>query len=97
MINLPSGGAGHAEPMTAAGVAFEPLATAELGTDFDLTLYARESAAGIRLDLGYGADLLSFEEGNALLRDLATVIYKGCANPDRPLGDAFRPEATLLG
>ncbi len=97
MINLPSGGAGHAEPMTAAGVAFEPLATAELGTDFDLTLYARESAAGIRLDLGYGADLLSFEEGNALLRDLATVIYKGCASPDRPLGDAFGPDEALSG
>jgi hypothetical protein len=97
MINLPSGGAGHAEPITAAGVAFEPLATAELGTDFDLTLYARESAAGIRLDLGYGADLLSDEEGNSLLRELATIIYIGCAQPDRPLSDTFVAEATLSG
>lgn len=97
MINLPSGGAGHAEPMTAAGVAFEPLATSELGTDFDLTLYARESAAGIRLDLGFGADLLGFEEGHALLQYLAMVIYKGCASPDRPLRDVFDPDEALSG
>lgn len=97
MINLPSGGAGHAEPITAAGVAFEPLATAELGSDFDLTLYARESPAGIRLDLGYGADLLSTEEGNLLLRQLATVIYEGCAQPDRRLADVFAPLDALSG
>jgi hypothetical protein len=95
MINLPSGGAGHAEPTTSAGVAFEPLATAELGTEFDLTLYARESAAGIRLDLGYGPDLLSFQEANLLLRDLVTFIYEGCKEPDRRLGDVFAAEAAL--
>ncbi|HXU31204.1 MAG TPA: condensation domain-containing protein [Thermoanaerobaculia bacterium] len=97
MINLPSGGAGHAEPITAAGVAFEPLATVELGTDFDLTLYARESPAGLRLDLGYGADLLTAEEGNLLLQELAAVIHQGCAQPDRRLADVFALLDALSG
>jgi hypothetical protein len=94
MISLPSGGAGHAEPTTSAGVAFEPLATVE-GTEFDLTLYARESAAGLRLDLGYGPDLLTVEKGHWLLRELVGFLCEGCKEPDRRIGDAFSAEAAL--
>ncbi len=85
MLNVPSGGAGHAEPTTSAGVSFLPLATTELGTDFDLTLYARDAPGGLRLDLGYGPDLLTADEGNAVIREIARVIAEGSRQPDRPL------------
>src|SRR6185369_14178143 len=58
-FNMPTGGTGHPEPIRAGGLEVQPLLTGEVGSEFDLTVYAREHEQGLRLDLGYKAELLA--------------------------------------
>jgi condensation domain-containing protein len=87
MFNMPSGEAGHSEPLRAGGVEVEPLLTGEMGSEFDLTFYAREVAGGIRLDLGYNAGLLAPGEPLRLLEGFAALLGEFAVRPDRRLSE----------
>ncbi|HXU44324.1 MAG TPA: condensation domain-containing protein, partial [Thermoanaerobaculia bacterium] len=85
VFNMPTGGAGHAEALVAAGVAIEPVVTGEQGTEFDFTLYARELASGLRFDFGYNPNLLTKVEAGGLLAEIGSLLAAGIASPDRRL------------
>jgi hypothetical protein len=93
LFNMPSGDAGHAEPLRAGGVGLEPLLTGEMGSEHDWTFYARELAGGIRLDLGYNADLLAPGEPGLLLEGFAHLLAEVAVHPGRrlsKLGESLR-------
>ncbi|MEA2604529.1 MAG: hypothetical protein QOF89_5521 [Acidobacteriota bacterium] len=85
MFNMPSGGAGHHEPLRARGLEVEPLLTGEMGSEFPLTFYAREVGERIRLDLGYNAGVLAPGEPARLLERYAALLGEAAAHPVRRL------------
>ncbi|HEX4965435.1 MAG TPA: condensation domain-containing protein [Thermoanaerobaculia bacterium] len=87
LFNMPLGGAGHAEPLRAGGVDFEPILTGETGFELDLTFYAREVPGGIRLDLSYNANVLAPGEPERLLEGLAALLEGAAAHPERRLSE----------
>jgi hypothetical protein len=90
LFNMPSGEAGHSEPMragSAEGIEVQPLLTGEMGGELDLTFYARELPAGIRLDLGYNANLLAPGEAGRLLEGFAVLLGEVSAQPERRLSE----------
>ena len=86
-FNMPTGGTGHPEPIRSGGLAVQPLLTGEVGSEFDLTFYAREYEQGIRLDLGYKAELLTPAEAGALLAELAILLREAGNHPERRLSE----------
>ncbi len=87
LFNMPSGEAGHTEPLQAGGVEVQPLLTGEMGSEPDWTFYARELAGGIRLDLGYNANLLVPGEPAGLLEGFAGLLAEVTAHPERRLSE----------
>lgn len=87
LFNMPSGEAGHADPLVARGVEILPLLTGEMGFELDLTLYAREVAGGIRLDLGFNANLFAPAEAGSLLEGLAALLGAAASCPERRLSE----------
>ena len=87
LFNMPSGEAGHSDPLKAGGLEVQPLLTGEMGAEFDLTFYARELAAGIRLDLGFNAGLLAPGESGRLLEGFAALLAEVAAHPERRLSE----------
>jgi Condensation domain len=87
MFNMPSGGAGHHEPLRAHGLEVEPLLTGEMGSEFPLTFYAREVGERIRLDLGYNSGVLAPGEPARLLAGYAALLGEAAAHPGRRLSD----------
>ena len=81
MLNLP-----HIDGQV-AGLQVEELATPDAEAKFDLTLYARESADGLRLRLVYNANLFECERMHELLRQFAQLLERAVAAPDLPLGE----------
>jgi len=91
MFNMPSGGAGHHEPLLAHGVEIEPLLTGEMGSEFPLALYAREMGERIRLDLGYKANVLAPGEPARLLEGFAALLGEAAARPELRLSELAGP------
>jgi non-ribosomal peptide synthetase component F len=87
LFNMPTGGAGHPEAIRAGGIEVQPLLTGEVGSEFDLTFYAREQGSGIRLDLGYNAGLLAAGEAAALLAELAALAGEAVAAPEQRISE----------
>lgn len=87
LFNMPSGEAGHSDPLKAGGIEVQPLLTGEMGAELDLTFYAREMAAGIRLDLGFNANLLAPGESGRLLESFAALLAEVAAHPERRLSE----------
>ncbi|HEV2846884.1 MAG TPA: condensation domain-containing protein [Thermoanaerobaculia bacterium] len=87
LFNMPSGEAGHVEPLTAGDLEFLPLLTGEMGSEPDLTFYAREVAGGMRLDLGFNANLFAPAEAGSLLEGLAALLEEAASCPDRRLSE----------
>lgn len=85
LFNMPSGGAGHHEPLRAHGVEVEPLLTGEMGFELPLTFYAREVGERIRLDLGYNAGVLALGEPARLLERYAALLAEAAAHPEQRL------------
>ena len=52
---------------------------------FDLSLYARQSADGLRLELVYRTDLFQAATGAGLLRHFRALLEDIVADPDRPI------------
>ncbi len=96
MFNMPSGGAGHAEPLRAHGVELTPLLTGEVGSELDLTLYVREVPGGIRLDLGYNANVLAPGEPERLLAGYAVLLGEAAAHPERRLSELAGALASVV-
>ena len=94
LFNMPSGGAGHAEPLRAHGVELAPLLTGEVGSELDLTFHAREVPGGLRLDLGYNANVLAPGEPERLLAGFATLLEEAAAHPGRRLSELAGTMAT---
>ncbi|HEX3556706.1 MAG TPA: condensation domain-containing protein [Thermoanaerobaculia bacterium] len=86
-FNMPLGGTGHAEPLRAHGVELVPLLTGEVGSEYDLALYAREVPGGIRLDLGHNANVLAPGEVAQLLAGFAALLEEAVAHPERRLSE----------
>jgi Condensation domain len=97
LFNMPSGDAGHAEPLRAGGVEIEPLLTGEMGSEFDWTFYARELAGGVRLDLGFNANLLAPDEPARLLAGFADLLGEAIADPGQRLSKLGEVFATPVG
>jgi hypothetical protein len=91
MFNMPSGGAGHQEPLVAHGAEVEPLLTGEMGSEFPLTFYAREVGERIRLDLGYNANVLAPGDPARLLERFAALLEEAAARPERRLSELAGP------
>jgi len=91
MFNMPSGGAGHQEPLVVHGVEVEPLLTGEMGSEFPLTFYAREVGDRIRLDLGYNANVLAPGEPARLLERFAALLAEAAARPELRLSELAGP------
>ena len=87
LFNMPSGGAGHQEPLRAGGVEIEPLLTGEMGSELPLTFYAREVGERIRLDLGYNAGVLAPGEPARLLERFAALLGEAAARPELRLSE----------
>jgi Condensation domain len=97
LFNMPSGEAGHVEPLRAGALEVLPLLTGELGSEIDLVLYAREVAGGIRLDLGFNANLFAPGEAGRLLEGFAALLGEAAACPDRRLSDLAGVTLTPAG
>src|SRR6185295_6319140 len=54
---------------------------------FDLTLYVREPAQGLVLELVYNADLFAATRMQDLLAQLKQLLSQVVADPDQPLGE----------
>jgi hypothetical protein len=97
LFNMPSGEAGHADPLVARGVEILPLLTGEMGFESDLTLYAREVAGGIRLDLGFNANLFAPGEARHLLEGFAALLGEAASCPDQRLSELAERVLTPAG
>ncbi|MFE1744077.1 amino acid adenylation domain-containing protein [Coleofasciculus sp. H7-2] len=85
MVNL------EFKAMEMPGLKVEFLPSAEAVSKFDLTLYVREQAEGIRLDWVYNGDLFE-KETIARMREHFQTLLEGIAtNPNQPISDLPRP------
>ncbi|HEY9422177.1 MAG TPA: hypothetical protein VIW92_12240, partial [Thermoanaerobaculia bacterium] len=97
LFNMPAGEAGHSAPLKVRGLELLPLATGELRSEFDLTFYAREVAGGIRLDLGFNANLFAPGEAGRLLEGFAALLEEAASSPDRRLSELAERVLTPAG
>jgi amino acid adenylation domain-containing protein len=85
LFNMPLGEAAHAAPLRLPGLEVEPAFTGEMATEFDWTLYARQTAGAIRLDLGWSPGVFAPGEADALLAELAALLEEAASDPGRRL------------
>jgi hypothetical protein len=78
---MPAGEAAHAAPLRLPALEVEPTLTGEMGTEFEWTLYARESDGGIRFDLGYSPGVFLPGQAEALLGELTALLERAAADP----------------
>ncbi|HSU14717.1 non-ribosomal peptide synthase/polyketide synthase [Longimicrobium sp.] len=83
MLNLAN--FGDAE-LALPGVDVEPaMGTAEVGSKFDLTLYAAEWNGSLVFSLVYDAELFAAERMREMLAQLGSVLRQAAAAPERPV------------
>ncbi|MFL6261097.1 MAG: non-ribosomal peptide synthase/polyketide synthase [Thermoanaerobaculia bacterium] len=80
------------------GCKLKALASGEMPSKFDLTLYAAEREGSLRLDLVYNADLFLPGRVEEMLRQLASVLAQAAADPARPVDrlSLLTPEAVAV-
>jgi condensation domain-containing protein len=78
---MPTGEAAHAAPLRLPALEVEPTLTGEMGTEFEWTLYARESDGGIRFDLGYSPGVFLPGQAEAVLGELTDLLERAAADP----------------
>jgi Condensation domain len=78
---MPTGETAHAAPLRLPALEVEPTLTGEMGTEFEWTLYARESDGGIRFDLGYSPGVFLAGQAEALLGELTALLERAAADP----------------
>jgi len=78
---MPTGEAAHAAALRLPALEVEPTLTGEMGTEFDWTLYARESDGGIRFDLGYSPGVFAPGQAAALLGELTALLGQVASDP----------------
>jgi hypothetical protein len=78
---MPTGETAHAAPLRLPALEVEPTLTGEMGTEFEWTLYARESDGGIRFDLGYSPGVFLAGQAEALLGELTALLERAAAAP----------------
>ncbi|HXO42893.1 MAG TPA: condensation domain-containing protein [Thermoanaerobaculia bacterium] len=78
---MPTGETAHAAPLRLPALEVEPTLTGEMGTEFEWTLYARESDGGIRFDLGYSPGVFLPGQAEALLGELTALLERAAADP----------------
>lgn len=78
---MPTGEAAHAAPLRLPALEVEPTLTGEMGTEFEWTLYARESDGGIRFDLGYSPGVFLPGQAEAVLGELTALLERAAADP----------------
>jgi Condensation domain len=78
---MPTGETAHAAPLRLPALEVEPTLTGEMGTEFEWTLYARESDGGIRFDLGYSPGVFLSGQAEALLGELTALLERAAADP----------------
>jgi amino acid adenylation domain-containing protein len=59
--------------------------TADVPSKFDLTIYAGETAAGLRLEVVYNADLFDHERIAELAAQLELLLARGVESPETPI------------
>jgi amino acid adenylation domain-containing protein len=67
------------------GVRAEILSAAEADSKFDLTLYARETSAGVMLEALYNADIFTPSRADEMLAQLAGLLAQIAERPDRTI------------
>jgi amino acid adenylation domain-containing protein len=67
------------------GLSAELLTAPDIGSKFDLTLYVRDQATGIRFELVYNANLFTPERMSELLLQLQLLLTAVTAAPDMPI------------
>jgi amino acid adenylation domain-containing protein len=85
LFNMPLGEAAPAAPLRLPGLEVEPAFTGEMATEFDWTLYARQSAGAIRLDLGWSPGVFAPGQADRLLGELAALLEEAASDPRRRL------------
>ncbi|MBV9789243.1 MAG: AMP-binding protein, partial [Chloroflexi bacterium] len=80
MLNLPD------MRIDLPGLTTEALASAEIGSKFDLTLYAQDQRAEIALTLVYNANLFRASRMQEMLAQLQHLLEQIAATPDAPIG-----------
>ncbi len=89
---MPTGETAHAAPLRLPALEVEPTLTGEMGTEFEWTLYARESDGGIRFDLGYSPGVFLPGQAAALLGELTALLERAAADPGLRLSQLARGE-----
>ncbi|HSF40167.1 MAG TPA: amino acid adenylation domain-containing protein [Thermoanaerobaculia bacterium] len=79
MLNYPLG------EVSVAGLRFETFAPPEVGTKFDLTLYAFEEGGAVRLDWLYDAELFDGPRIEEMARQYRSLLEQATADPERAL------------
>ncbi|HYH45833.1 MAG TPA: condensation domain-containing protein [Thermoanaerobaculia bacterium] len=87
LFNMPSGETGHSDPLRVHGVELQPLLTGEMASEIDLTFYARELEGGIRLGLGYNANVLAPGEPARLIGGFRALVAAAVARPGQRLSE----------
>ena len=93
---MPTGETAHAAPLRLPALEVEPTLTGEMGTEFEWTLYARESDGGIRFDLGYSPGVFLPGQAEALLGELTALLERAAAAPGLRLSQ-LAPTITAAG
>lgn len=93
---MPTGETAHAAPLRLPALEVEPTLTGEMGTEFEWTLYARESDGGIRFDLGYSPGVFLPGQAAALLGELTALLERAAADPGLRLSQ-LAPAVTAEG
>jgi amino acid adenylation domain-containing protein len=75
------------KPLTLTGLQVESLAAPEIGSKFDLTLYAGENGETLNLFLLYNLDLFCFERMADWLRQLHNLLWQIVEAPDRSIDE----------
>lgn len=69
------------------GITIQPLPLPETSTPFDLTLYAIDSDAKLKLELLYSKDLFSEQRAEIMLDQIISMIGQSVENSDRTIAE----------
>jgi amino acid adenylation domain-containing protein len=95
MLNLANFGSAE---LSLPGVDVQPAEPAtELGSKFDLTLYAAEHGGALVFNLVYDADLFGPERMRAMLGQLTAVLAQAAEDPARPVSSLSLSAASAGG